>query len=64
MRLFMGVLALTILPLAAVADEGRYQGYTDSQVKGVYVLDTKTGEVKYCAKLTLTGDFKCYLTDN
>ena len=48
MRLFMGVLALTILPLAAVAGEGRYQGVS---VTGhvIFVVDTKTGEViKWC----------------
>ena len=47
MRLFMGVLVLTILPFAAVAGEGRYQGV--SGASGVYVIDTKTGKViKYC----------------
>ena len=54
MRLFMGVLALTILPLAAVAGEGRYQGVS---VAGhvIFVVDTKTGEViKWCDRN------KCY----
>tara|TARA_R110000823_G_scaffold302198_1_gene423366 strand:+ start:821 stop:1003 length:183 start_codon:yes stop_codon:yes gene_type:complete len=47
MRLFMGVLALTILPLAAVAGEGRYQGVGVGDF--IFVLDTKTGKViKYC----------------
>jgi len=54
MRLFMGVLALTILPLAAVAGEGRYQGVPSggggqSKSGGIFVVDTKTGKViKYC----------------
>ena len=48
MRLFMGVLALTILPLAAVAGEGRYQGI-DTGKSRIFVVDTKTGEViKWC----------------
>ena len=48
MRLFMGVLAFTILPLAAFAGEGRYQGIP-SLIKGeVFIVDTKTGEVKVC----------------
>ena len=48
MRLFMGVLALTILPLAAVAGEGRYQGVGAGEGQ-IYVVDTKTGEViKWC----------------
>ena len=48
MRLFMGVLALTILPLAAVAGEGRYQGVSTGKNSFIYVLDTKTGSVKLC----------------
>jgi len=52
MRLFMGVLAFIILPLAAVAGEGRYQGVTagdQSKAGGIFVVDTKTGKViKYC----------------
>ena len=44
MRLFMGVLALTILPLAAVAGEGRYQGVGVGNGR-IFVVDTKTGEV-------------------
>ena len=47
MRLFMGVLALTILPLAAVAGEGRYQGVSAGANK-IFVVDTKTGSVKLC----------------
>ena len=48
MRLFMGVLALTILPLAAVAGEGRYQGVGTGTGR-IFVVDTKTGEViKWC----------------
>jgi hypothetical protein len=47
MRLFMGVLALTILPFASFAGDGRYQAAAAGEI--VYVLDTKTGEViKYC----------------
>ena len=51
MRLFMGVLALTILPLAAVAGEGRYQGVGVGVGNGrIFVVDTKTGEViKWCS---------------
>jgi hypothetical protein len=51
MRLFMGVLALTILPFAAVAGEGRYQGVSTGGQGGnvIFVVDTKTGEViKWC----------------
>ena len=48
MRLFMGVLAFTILPLAAVAGEGRYQGVGAGDGR-IFVVDTKTGDViKYC----------------
>ena len=47
MRLFMGVLALIILPLAAVAGEGRYQGVGVGNGR-IFVVDTKTGSVKYC----------------
>ena len=47
MRLFMGVLALTILPLAAVAGEGRYQGVSPGG-NVILVVDTKTGSVKLC----------------
>ena len=48
MRLFMGVLALTILPLAAVAGEGRYQGVSSGDNR-IFVVDTKTGKViKWC----------------
>ena len=47
MRLFMGVLALTILPLAAVACEGRYQGINTGKIR-IFVVDTKTGSVKLC----------------
>ena len=47
MRLFMGVLALTILPLAAVAGEGRYQGVSTGN-NVIFVVDTKTGSVKLC----------------
>ena len=49
MRLFMGVLALTILPLAAVAGEGRYQGVSTGG-KVIFVVDTKTGSVKLCTQ--------------
>ena len=61
MRLFMGVLALTILPLAAFAGEGRYQGVA---VTGhvIFVVDTKTGEViKWCNRdqcFAVTDDVK------
>ena len=49
MRLFMGVLALTTLPLAAVAGEGRYQG-VGTGANRIFVVDTKTGEViKWCS---------------
>ena len=50
MRLFMGVLALIVLPLAVVAGEGRYQGVsTGGQGANViFVVDTKTGSVKLC----------------
>ena len=49
MRLFMGVLALTILPLAAVAGEGRYQGVGVGNGR-IFVVDTKTGDViKWCS---------------
>ena len=48
MRLFMGVLALTILPLAAVAGEGRYQGVSAGDSR-IFVVDTKTGSVKSCS---------------
>ena len=54
MRLFMGVLALTILPLAAVAGEGRYQGVSTGKSSFIYVLDTKTGSVKLCRPLGCT----------
>ena len=48
MRLFMGVLALIVLPLAAVAGEGRYQRVSAGENK-IFVVDTKTGEViKWC----------------
>ena len=47
MRLFMGVLALTIFPLAAVAGEGRYQGVSLGG-NVILVVDTKTGSVKLC----------------
>jgi len=48
MRLFMGVLALIILPLAAVAGEGRYQGVGVGTSR-IFIVDTKTGEViKWC----------------
>jgi hypothetical protein len=53
MRLFMGVLAFTILPLAAVAGEGRYQGVSTGGQGGnvIFVVDTKTGEViKWCTR--------------
>jgi hypothetical protein len=50
MRLFMGVLALIILPLAAVAGEGRYQGVSSGDGR-IFVVDTKTGKViKWCNK--------------
>ena len=50
MRLFMGVLALTILPLAAVAGEGRYQG-VGAGTGTIFVVDTKTGKViKWCVR--------------
>ena len=53
MRLFMGVLAFIILPLAAVAGEGRYQGVSHGAY--MYVVDTKTGKViKMCAS------YECY----
>ena len=49
MRLFMGVLALTILPLAAVAGEGRYQGVSTGDGY-MYVVDTKTGKaIRWCS---------------
>jgi len=49
MRLFMGVLALTILPFAAFAGESRYQAIVDNKHTGIYVVDTKTGDVKFCS---------------
>ena len=56
MRLFMGVLVLTILPFAAFAGEGRYQGVPNGgggqskQHSGIFVVDTKTGKViKWCS---------------
>ena len=49
MRLFMGVLALIILPLAALADAySRYQAVSDGK-GGIYVVDGKTGYVKHCS---------------
>ena len=47
MRLFMGVLALIVLPLAAVAGEGRYQGVSAGDSR-IFLVDTKTGSVKLC----------------
>ena len=47
MRLFMGVLAFIILPLAALADAySRYQAVSDGK-GGIYVVDGKTGYVKH-----------------
>ena len=47
MRLFIGVLAFVILPLAALADENsRYQAVSDGK-GGIYVVDGKTGYVKH-----------------
>ena len=55
MRLFMGVLALIILPLAAVAREGRYQGVSSMDGR-IFVVDTKTGEViKLCYLVQCSG---------
>ena len=49
MRLFMGVLAFIILPLAALADAySRYQAVSDGK-GGIYVVDGKTGYVKHCS---------------
>ena len=47
MRLFMGVLALIVLPLAVVAGEGRYQGVSPGG-NVILVVDTKNGSVKLC----------------
>jgi hypothetical protein len=59
MRLFMGVLAFTILPLAAFAEEGRYQGIPALIMGEVFIVDTKTGEVKLCRWNIYDSTMKC-----
>ena len=56
---------LTAISLNVFADEGRYQmidktvdlnqDKAGTELHGVYVLDTKTGEVKYCHVLKGSG---------
>jgi|TARA_B110000495_G_scaffold70525_1_gene60137 hypothetical protein len=53
----MGVLAITVLPFAAFAGEGRYQAIVDNKHAGVYVVDTKTGDINCCTPAG--GVLKC-----
>ena len=39
---------LTTMSFNVFADEGRYQMVGNPNYVGVYVLDTKTGAMKYC----------------
>ena len=31
---------------------GRYQGVSNSKMSGIYVVDTKTGKVRYCSNMS------------
>ena len=65
MRFLIGVLMLTVLPFAASAftGEGRYQIVANPQGYGVYMVDTKTGKVRFCMPRNPHGQdytLKCY----
>ena len=62
MRFLIGVLMLTVLPFAASAftGEGRYKIVAKpSSEAGIYMVDTKTGKVRFC-KLLRDKTFECY----
>ena len=60
-KLLLVLTALTILisaPAFAIEvklleDQGRYQGVESTEKKGVYIVDTKTGKVKFCYNVAL-----------
>ena len=58
-KLFLIFVFLFSFSITVIADDGRYQMETSNNPNFVWVIDTNTGEVKYCMWFDIKKRPKC-----